>query len=205
MTNKRKLHFKNKKTALNELLKTDAVIPKIVKEYGVPSLWNRPEGFETLINIIVEQMLSVKAAASIFGRFKTLMKEVTPQNILEINDEDFRGIGLSYSKAKYCKNISRAVLEGELNLPELNKMNNETAIKTLTKIKGVGDWTANIYLMSCMRRADIWPYGDNALALAVQKFHNIKEYPTKKELIEIGNRYKPWRTMAAFIYWNTYN
>lgn len=205
MTQKKKLYPGNKKEAVDYLVKTDPLLAKLIKEYGVPKLWTRPEGFETLINIIVEQMLSVKAAASIFSRFKVLVKKVTPKNILKIDDTKFREIGLSNSKTKYCKNIAQAVLDGSLDFEELKKLSNEDATKKLTAIKGVGDWTANIYLMSCMKRADIWPYGDNALALAVQKFHNIKEYPTKKELLEIGDKYKPWRTMAAFIYWRTHN
>lgn len=205
MTVKKKLTPKNKKEAIAHLSNSYPLLEQIIKKFGTPKLWTRPEGFETLINIIVEQMLSVKSAAAIFGRFKTLMDEVTPENILKVKDEDFRNIGLSFSKIKYIKNISKAIKENELDLVALNKLDNESAIKELTKIKGVGDWTANIYLMSCMKRADIWPYGDNALALAVQKYHNLKEYPSKKELIEIGNKYKPWRTMAAFIYWNTYN
>jgi len=205
MTEKKKLYAGNKKEAIEFLIKTDPLLAKLIKEFGVPKLWTRSEGFETLINIIVEQMLSVKAAASIFERFKKTIKKVTPKNILKADDEKLRVVGLSYSKIKYCKNISQAVVSGELDLEALKKMDNKTATKVLTSIKGVGDWTANIYLMTCMKRADIWPYGDNALALAVQKFHKIKEYPTKKELIEIGNRYEPWRSMAAFIYWNTYN
>lgn len=205
MTEKKKLYAGNKKEAVEFLIKTDPLLAKLIKEFGTPKLWTRPEGFETLINIIVEQMLSVKAAASIFERFKKTIKKVTPQNILKADDEKLREVGLSYSKIKYCKNISQAVVSGELDLEALKKMDNKTATKTLTSIKGVGDWTANIYLMACMKRADIWPYGDNALALAVQKFHKIKEYPTKKELVEIGNQYAPWRSMAAFIYWNTYN
>ncbi|MFA8341904.1 MAG: DNA-3-methyladenine glycosylase [Rhodothermaceae bacterium] len=205
MTEKKKLYAGNKKEAVEFLIKTDPLLAKLIKEFGNPKLWTRPEGFETLINIIVEQMLSVKAAASIFERFKKTLKKVTPQNILKADDEKLREVGLSYSKIKYCKNISQAVVSGELDLEALKKMDNKKATKTLTSIKGVGDWTANIYLMACMKRADIWPYGDNALALAVQKFHKIKEYPTKKELVEIGNRYAPWRSMAAFIYWNTYN
>ena len=205
MTDKTKLHNRNKSEAIDFVVNCDPILKKIKDEFGVPKIWKREEGFETLINIIIEQMLSVKAASSIFAKFKILLKKVTPENILKTDDEKLRAVGLSYSKIKYCKNISRSVKEGELDLEKLKKMSNEDAVKALTKIKGIGDWTAYIYIMACLQRADIWPYGDNALAVAVQKYHGFKEFPTKKELITIGERYKPWRSMAAFMYWNTYN
>ena len=205
MIDKKKLHNRNKSEAIKFLAESDPVIKQIIEKYGIPKIWKREEGFETLINIIIEQMLSTKAAASIFAKFKTVLKKVTPENILKTDDQKLREAGLSYSKIKYCKNISQAVIDGELDLFALRKMDNDEAVKELTKIKGVGDWTAYIYIIACLQRADIWPYGDNALAVAVQKHKNLKKFPSKKELISIGEKYKPWCTMAAFLYWNTFN
>lgn len=199
-----KLTPKVYKEGLAAITEKDKNLAKIIEEYGTPPQWKRDEGFETLINIINEQMLSLKAAASIFRRVKELVGEFTPENFLEISDEQLRAAGMSGQKIKYCKIISEAILNGKLDLIKLRKMENSEAKKHLINIKGIGEWTANIYLLMALRRADIWPVGDHALHLAVQEVNGLKEYPDKKMMSVIGIKYEPYRTIAARIYWNYY-
>lgn len=179
-------------------------LAKIVELYGAPPDWKRKEGFETLINIINEQMLSLKAAAAIFDRVKDLVVEFTPENFLAVPDEKLRTAGMSGRKILYCKIISDAVISGELDLVGLRKMDNDEAKEHLVNIKGIGEWTANIYLLMALKRADIWPVGDHALHLAVQEVNKLKDYPDKKSMNIIAEKYKPYRTIAARLYWNYY-
>lgn len=191
--------------ALKYLSKNDKDIKEILKNFGKPKLFVRNNEFATIIKIIVEQMLSVSAANSIFSRLEKISGGITPEFILDSDTETLREIGLSYQKIKYCKNISQAVKDNLINLHNFEIMTNEEIFKKLILIKGIGEWTANIYLLSALQRIDIWPIGDHALAMAVQKHKNLIEYPTKKIMKEIGNLYAPYRTIAALIFWHTYN
>lgn len=199
-----KLTPKVYKEGLNFLTSNNKRLAKIVELYGAPPDWKRREGFETLINIINEQMLSLKAAAAIFSRVKDLVGEFTPEKFLSVEDQKLRSAGMSGQKIQYCKIISEAVIRGELDLVGLRKMDNDVAKKHLVNIKGIGEWTANIYLLMALKRADIWPVGDHALHLAVQEVNKLKDYPDKKTMNKIAEKFKPYRTVAARLYWNYY-
>ncbi len=199
-----KLTKKVNSEAVAFLTSKDKKLAKIVDKHGAPADWKRKEGFETLINTIIEQMLSLKAAASIFNRLKELAGEITPENIMNKSDEELRSVGLSGQKIKFCRTISDSVLSGELDLIKLRKLENEDAKKELIKVKGIGEWTANIYLLMALKRADVWPVGDHALHLAVQEVNKLKEYPDKIIMNKIAEKYKPYRTVAARIYWTYY-
>lgn len=191
--------------AIKYLSKLDPDLKQIIKIYGTPPEFSRKDGFETLIKIIIEQMLSNASADAIFARLKTLAGKITPENIVSLTIEQMRGIGLSNQKSQYCKNIADAVINKTINFKKLKTMTDDEVLKTLTSVKGIGEWTAYIYLISAMHRPDIWPVGDHALALAVQRVKKLPEYPEKKILREFGNQYKPYRTIAALIFWHSYS
>jgi len=190
--------------ALKYLAKKDNDIKDIIKTFGAPKLFVRNNEFKTIIKIIVEQMLSVSAANSIYNRLEILSCGISPEFLLDADTETLRGIGLSFQKIKYCKNIAQAVKDNLFSFQNFETMSNEEIFKKLTLIKGIGEWTANIYLLSALQRIDIWPIGDHALAMALQKYKNLSEYPSKKAKKEIGNLYAPYRTIAALIFWHTY-
>lgn len=193
------------KKAVTHLINIDPDLEYIVSVAGIPPIWERPEGFKTLIKILTEQMLSVKAADCIFTRVEKLVGDFTPERLIKIKDEKLRECGLSNSKVLYCKTISSAVLEGKIDIDNLNKFTNQEVFKILTNIKGIGEWTANIYMMACLKRADIWPLGDQALRTSVQKIKKLPELPDKKQMQKIGELYTPYKSVAAYLFWQYYS
>jgi len=190
--------------------KTDPVLHKVLeKVYAIhgPKLFSlnkRELLFDELVESIVSQQLSIKASDSIYKRIIDLMpgKILNPQNLLKIKDENLRKAGLSFGKIKYLKDLSSKVKNGELKLESLDEMENEEVIKELTKVKGIGRWTAEMFLMFALARPDIFSHGDLGLKNAVKKIYGFDEY--KIEVVEgIVIRWSPYRTIAAKILWRS--
>ena len=127
-----------------------------------------------------------------------------PEGFLELDDATLKNIGFSRQKTAYCRHLARSILEKRLNLTGLGEMDTAAARSELMKIKGIGPWTADIYLLSALRRPDIWPKGDLALAVSVQKVKNLASRPTPDELEAISTLWRPWRAVAARILWHDY-
>lgn len=160
--------------------------------------------YDSLVESIVSQQLSVKASDAIYQRVLNLMpgKKLKPANLLKVKDEDLRKAGLSFGKIKYLKDLSEKVKSGELNLDSLEKLENEEVIKELTKVKGIGRWTTEMFLMSALGRADIFSHGDLGLKNAIKKIYGFKEYKIE-EAEEIVIKWSPYRTIAAKILWRS--
>lgn len=160
--------------------------------------------FDRLVESIISQQLSVRVADVIYERVLNLMpgKKLTPVGILKNKDEDLRKCGLSYGKIKYLKDLSEKVKSGELNLDNLENLENEEVIKELTKVKGIGRWTAEMFLMFALGRPDIFSHGDLGLKNAIKKIYGFSEY--KEEVVEeIIVKWSPYRTIAARILWKS--
>lgn len=164
-----------------------------------------PDIFSDLIESVICQQLSNKAGATIFERFRALFpnKIVTPKKALAMPDEKIRKTGPSWSKISYIKNIARAVVSGDLNLKTIDAKDDESVIAELTKIKGIGRWTAEMFLMFTLGRPDIFSYGDLGLRKAMMKLYGLKKEPTVKQMEKLTNRWKPYRTYAARILWRS--
>lgn len=188
-------------TYLSEI---DPALKQIVNKYGNPPMWSREQGFSTLIHIILEQQVSLASAKAAFIKLNDAAGELTPKRFLEFTDAELRSFGFSRQKAKYGRALSESILKGELNLEELEKDSDETVRKKLINIKGIGPWTANIYLLMALLRPDIWPPGDIALEKAAQKICNLPEKPNAEELSKRAEDWKPWRAVAARIIWHYY-
>lgn len=161
--------------------------------------------FSDLVESIVCQQLSNKAGATIFERFRALFpkKIMTPKKVLALADEKIRSTGPSWSKVSYIKNIAAAVYSGNLNLKKIYVKGDEEIIVELTKIKGIGRWTAEMFLMFTLGRPDIFSYGDLGLRKAIMKLYGLKEEPTVQQMEKLSNRWKPYRTYAARILWRS--
>ena len=186
--------------------KLHSVLEKVYAIHGPElfSLNKRELLFDELVESIVSQQLSIKASDSIYKRIIDLMpgKILNPQNLLKIKDENLRKAGLSFGKIKYLKDLSSKVKNGELKLESLDEMENEEVIKELTKVKGIGRWTAEMFLMFALARPDIFSHGDLGLKNAVKKIYGFDEY--KIEVVEgIVIRWSPYRTIAAKILWRS--
>ena len=195
----------------NSLLKTvniltncDADLKVIVNRFGPPPLWDRGEGFDTLLRIILEQQVSLHSAKAAFDKLIANANPLTPQKFLQFSDSDLKSFGFSWQKTSYGHNLAHAILEGTLNLSELRKLDDDSVRSELMKIKGIGIWTADIYLLMVLKRPDIWPTGDIALAVAMQKIKNLDTRPKHEDMEDISNNWKPWRAVAARLLWHYY-
>lgn len=167
-------------------------------------MWARTPGFPTLVYIILEQQVSLASARAAFTKLELASDEITPETFLRFGDEELKAIGFSRQKAGYCRGLARAVLDGELDLPALEGLPDEQVRAALTAVKGIGPWTANIYLLMVLLRPDIWPAGDLALAVAYQKIKQLPARPGTQELEAIAERWRPWRAVAARLLWHEY-
>jgi len=165
-------------------------------------MWARRPGFSTLLRIVLEQQVSLLSARAMFERLKSNIGPFTAERFIESGEAYLRSLGVTRQKAHYCVQVAEAFTNGRLN--EIGRMNDEDAHAALLRIKGVGPWTANIYLLMALRRPDIWPDGDVALATAVGKLRKLRHRPSFVELAKIAERWRPFRSVAARMLWQYY-
>ena len=197
----------NKKSlieAVEYLEVRDRHLKLVVSKFGPPPLWEREEGFKTLIYIILEQQVSLASAKAAYDKLLKKIGSITSVNFLKLSDVELKLIGFSRQKTSYGRNLADAIITERLNLTELSDLDDAQAKEQLMNIKGIGPWTADIYLMMALGRPDIWPNGDIALASAVQKLKGIASRPSFEELNSMSLKWKPWRAVAARILWHYY-
>lgn len=182
----------------------DQDFARTLAQLGPPPLWEREPGFVTLIRIILEQQVSLASADAMFQRLKKNIKPLTPTTVTEAGESFLRSFGVTRQKAGYFINVARAIESGELDLEALSLESDEIAIEKLTSVKGVGQWTAKIYLLMALCRPDVWPVGDVALATAFKNLKGRAERPTQAELSEIAHAWRPHRATAARMLWHYY-
>lgn len=188
--------------ALEALLAADARFHPVLQRTGRPQYKpRRKHGFEALVDIVVSQQLSIAAADTIFGRVKEKVAPFTPENLLATEADVLRACGLSAPKQKHMKSIATAILDGSLDLKRIRTMHDDEARAHLTAVKGIGPWTADIYLMSSLGRADIWPVADVGLQAAITRALKLKKRPNEKQMEKLSKAWKPWRTVAARLFW----
>jgi len=182
----------------------DADLAGIVHRYGPPPLWARDEGFGTLVRIILEQQVSLSSAKAAYVRLLAAAEVLTPERFLGFNDAELKVIGFSRQKTLYGRELAHWIAEGRLDLAALHGMSDEAVRSELMKVKGIGRWTADIYLLMALRRADVWPRGDLALAVAAQKVKGLASRPVDQELEAMSTHWRPWRAVAARLLWHYY-
>lgn len=190
--------------AARELAARDALLANIHATYGDPPLWQRTAGFRTLVHIILEQQVSLSSAKSMLLRLEREIQPFTAERFIELGEMRLRGLGVTRQKSAYLLHLSESVMSGELSLKRLARMNDEQVLVQLTRIKGIGLWSANIYLLMAMRRADIWPAGDLALAVAIKELKGLPAKPSHAELELIAEQWRPHRAVAARMLWQYY-
>jgi DNA-3-methyladenine glycosylase II len=182
----------------------DCDLAKILQANGPPPLWARPTGFETLIRIILEQQVSLVSADAMYRRLKENISPISTKNILQVGIDGLRELGITRQKSSYFINVAESVENGELDLDGLKECDDDKSIERLTSIKGIGPWTARIYLLMALLRPDVWPIGDIALATAVKNIRGWKIRPNQPELTEIASDWYPYRATAARLLWHDY-
>lgn len=183
------------------LVELDPIFQKIIDRYGLPENWSRPEGFPTLSKIIIEQQVSLSSAKATYLKLVDKLGDITPQNILTLDQEAMRECYVSRQKAKYLHALSNAVLDHSLDLNNLNNKTDEEIQESLIAVKGIGPWTAQCYMIFALQRPDIYPRGDVALNNAVRKLWSIEAL---EEIYTLSDNWAPYRTTASFLLWHFY-
>jgi DNA-3-methyladenine glycosylase II len=186
------------------LVDRDAHLAEVVQKYGAPPLWVREPGFPTLVYIILEQQVSLASAKAAFDRLSAAVRPLTPRRFLKLTDDQLLRIGFSRQKTLYTRLLAESLARGYFDLRNLHDLHDDAARKMLVAFKGIGNWTADIYLLSALRRPDIWPVGDLALATAVQEVKRLRQRPSPEKLEKMSAPWKPWRAVAARLFWHHY-
>ena len=190
--------------AVRELADRDADLRAVVARLGPPPLWERAPGFPTLVHIILEQQVSLSSARAAFDRLVAARDALTPESFLELDDAELLAIGFSRQKARYVRELARAIRAGTLDLDGMAALDDAAARAALLAQPGIGPWTATIYLLMVLGRPDVWPGGDIALATAVAEVKGLDRRPGPEELEVLAAPWRPWRAVAARILWHHY-
>ncbi len=186
------------------LEKRDVYLAEVVRNFGPPPLWVREPGFPTLVYIILEQQVSLASAKAAFDRLNAFVRPLTPGRFLKLTDAELLRIGFSRQKTLYTRLLADSLARRQFDLRYLNDLQDDAARKMLIAFKGIGKWTADIYLLSALRRPDIWPTGDLALATAVQEVKRLRQRPSPERLEKMSAPWRPWRAVAARLFWHHY-
>lgn len=186
---------------IKRLMSSHKIFSNIKDLYGIPPCWQRPPGFISLSRIILEQQVSLSSAEAHFNKLNGYIKDFSPIEILKLSDEEMRCCQLSRQKAKYLRELSKAVINKKLVFNELAKLSADDVREKLTSINGIGDWTTDIYLMFCLQSKDIFPIGDIALINTIKELTKVK---THSGIISLTQKWKPYRSLSAYFLWYYY-
>lgn len=182
----------------------DPVLAGIVERHGLPAFWAREPGLPTLVLLVLEQQVSLASARAAYARLERRLGAVEARGLLTSSDEELRADGFSRQKARYVRELAAAAEDGRVDLVRIGALPDDEVRHALTALPGIGPWTAEVYLLSALRRPDTWPVGDIALQEAVRRTLGFGERPTSLELEEIGERWRPHRATAARLLWHRY-
>ncbi|WP_309607963.1 DNA-3-methyladenine glycosylase 2 family protein [Flavobacterium sp.] len=187
--------------AIDFLTANEPIFQTIKNTYGLPIIPSRPQGFETLVLLILEQQVSINSAKATFLKLKNTVKNLEPSTLINLPDQEFRDIGVSRQKTKYIKCLAEAIIEKTIDLESLPSKSSGQVRFELIKIKGIGNWTIDIYLMFCLKTPDIIPLGDIAVVNTIKELLDIHN---KEEMEVYTQKWAPYRSMATFFLWHHY-
>jgi len=197
----------NFQKAAQHLSEQDPILGAVIKNAPLPAFTLHKNYYQALVESIVSQQLSVKAAATILKRFKELFSSdfPSPEDILATDTEEMRGVGLSRQKASYIKDLATRVLEGSVQFSHLDSLSNQEVIDELVQIKGVGVWTVHMFLMFCMGRLDVLPVGDLGIKNGIYKLYDLPEKPSPEDMqtIALNNHWHPYESIASWYVWHS--
>ena len=188
----------------DNLSRKDKELKSVIKEFGYPPMWVRPATFQSLILFILEQQVSLASAYAAFKKLKQRIGFVTPAKILALSDADLRACYFSRQKIVYARELANAIQNKQLNLRKLHTNHEDNIRHELKKIKGIGDWTVDVYLMHSLQRIDLFPLGDIALVNSLKEIKQLPHHITKEEMLLVAEPWRPYRTIASMILWHSY-
>jgi len=194
----------NFKKICNKLCRIDKDLHAVVRQYGHPPMWTRPATFQTLILTILEQQVSLASAYAAFKKLKERIGYVTPAKILSLDDAELRSCYFSRQKIIYARELAKAIQSKQLRLNKFSNSHEDEIRVELKKIKGIGDWTVDVYLMHALQRTDLFPLGDIALVNSLKEIKQLHAHTTKEKMLKISEPWRPYRTIASMILWHAY-
>jgi DNA-3-methyladenine glycosylase II len=192
------------RAGVGELVRREPVFAGVVERYGVPPTWARPPGMASLLHIMLEQQVSLASAKAVFDRLRVLADPLTPENLLLLDDVQLREAGFSRQKARYARAVASAVLDGTLDFAKLDGLSDDEVDRLLQAVPGIGPWSSAIYRLSVLGRPDAWPASDLAILAGVKALWRLPVLPTKTEVTERAEAWRPWRAVAARLIWQDY-
>lgn len=200
----KQFNHSNYHSICDELASADPDLAAIIDTYGYPPLWSRPNTFETLVHIILEQQVSLASALSALNKLRERVQEITPARVLLLTDEEFKASYFSRQKTTYTKYLAEAIISGQINLTELEQLPDEVVRAKLIALKGIGNWTADVYLMFVLQHTDIFPIGDLAAVNALKRVKKLPKEISRDEMIAIAEQWAPYKTIASMLLWHYY-
>lgn len=182
----------------------DADLAAIIRAHGYPPMWGRPNTFETLVHVILEQQVSLASALAALNKLKSTIGEVTPEAALVLSDEEWKACYFSRQKMEYVRYLAAELMSGELDLGSLESLSDEAVRERLTALKGIGNWTVDVYLIFVLRRADVFPMGDLAAVNALKRVKGFARETHRDALLPVVERWRPYRTIATMLLWHFY-
>ena len=186
------------------IAKKDGHFASIIRQYGYPPMWTRRPGFATLIHIILEQQVSLASARAAFEKLKATIGTVTPAKLLALSDVEMKACYFSRQKTLYARHLAQAVVSKQLQLKKLQQLPDDTIRDTLIQIKGIGNWTVDVYMLFVLQRPDLFPVGDLAMINALKEIKQLPKQIAKVELMSIAEKWRPYRSIATMLLWHYY-
>jgi len=194
----------NYRAICDQLAAADPELKYVIDTHGYPPFWSRPNSFESLVHIILEQQVSLASALAALNKLRERLQEITPARVLLLTDEEFKACYCSRQKAAYIKYLAEAIINGEINLEHFEETPDDEIRTKLTALKGIGNWTVDIYLMFVLHRADYYPIGDLAQVNALKRLKGLPISATREEIVAVAEQWSPYRTVASMILWHFY-
>ena len=191
-------------TRCDDLAGSDADLAAIIRSHGYPPMWNRPNTFETLVHIILEQQVSLASALAALNKLRNHIGEITPQKVLLLSDEELKACHFSRQKTGYVRYLAESVISGQVDLEKFPDFSDDVVRSTLTALKGIGNWTVDVYLIFVLQRADIFPLGDLAAVNALKRVKHLPKDTHRDALLPLIDQWKPHRTIATMLLWHFY-
>lgn len=188
----------------DELAVNDSDLDHILQTYGYPPMWTRNNSFETLVHIILEQQVSLASALAALNKLKQYVGDITPDNMLSLNDEEMRACYVSRQKSGYIRGLALAINNKTIDLAALAELPDDSVRAKLIQLKGIGYWTIDVYLMFALQRADLFPIGDLAAVNALRRLKQLDKGSDKEALITISDTWRPFRSVASMMLWHYY-
>lgn len=195
---------KNFHLLCDKLGRKDKDLKIILKKYGYPPLWSRPTDFSTLIHIILEQQVSLASALAAFNKLKEKTGAITPEKVLLLSDEEMRACYFSRQKTIYARHLAEAIVSNQLNLAKLSVLPDHLIREELKQIKGIGDWTVDVYLLFALKRADVFPVGDLAMINSFRDIKQLTKDVSREAIVEMVKPWQPYRSIGTMLLWHHY-